>query len=125
MKIALFYFKSLLIGVLLSGDLPYSEIATAFKENDAKSVISYCENPVLLVIDGKEGIYNHAQASMVLSAFFKHHPDGDFNYEFQGKEEDDDIFSLAKYVTEKQSLSVQLSFSNDLSNKIQSIQIEN
>ena len=124
MKIVLFYFKSLLIGVLLSGDLPYSEIATAFKENDAKSVISYCENPVLLVIDGKEGIYNHAQASMVLSAFFKHHPDGDFNYEFQGKEEDDDIFSLAKYVTEKQSLSVQLSFSNDLSNKIQSIQIE-
>jgi len=124
MKSVLFYFKALLIGALFSGDLPYSEIATAFKKNDAKSVISYCENPVLLVIDGKEGIYNHAQASMVLLAFFKQHPDGDFNYEFQGKEEDDDIFSLAKYVTEKQSLSVQLSFSNDLSNKIQSIQIE-
>jgi len=123
-KIVLFYFKALLIGALFSGDLPYIEIATAFKKNDAKSVISYCENPVLLVIDGKEGIYNHAQASMVLLAFFKQHPDGDFNYEFQGKEEDDDIFSLAKYVTEKQSLSVQLSFSNDLSNKIQSIQIE-
>ena len=125
MKIVLFYFQFLLLGTFFSGDLPYNEIATAFEENDASSVISYCENPVLLVVDGTEGIYNHAQASMVLMEFFEHHPGGDFNYEFQGKEEDDDIFSSAKYVTETQNLSVQLSFSTELSNKIQSIQIRN
>ena len=125
MKVVLFYFQVLLLGTFFSGDLPYNEIATAFEENDASSVISYCENPVLLVVDGTEGIYNHAQASMVLMEFFMHHPDGDFDYEFQGKEEDDDIFSAAKYVTETERLSVQLSFSTELSNKIQSIQIRN
>tara|TARA_B100001287_G_C22656836_1_gene518192 strand:- start:228 stop:605 length:378 start_codon:yes stop_codon:yes gene_type:complete len=125
MKVVLFYFQFLLLGAFFSGDLPYSEIAMAFEENDAESVISYCENPVLLICDGTEGIYNHAQASMVLMQFFKQHPDGAFNYEFQGKEEDDDIFSAASYVTETETLSVQLSFSNELSNKIQSIQIRN
>ena len=112
-----------MLGVFFSGDLPYNEIATAFEENDAASVISYCENPVLLVVDDTEGTYNHAQASMVLMEFFKQHPAGDFNYEFQGKEEDDDIFSAARYVTETETLSVQLSFSNELTNKIYEIQI--
>ena len=125
MKTVLFYFQFLLLGAFFSGDLPYNEIATAFEENDATSVISYCENPVLLVVDDTEGTYNHAQASMVLMEFFKQHPAGDFNYEFQGKEEDDDIFSAARYVTETETLSVQLSFSNELSNKIYEIQIRN
>ena len=125
MKIVLFYFQFLLLGVIFSGDLPYKEIATAFEENDASSVISYCENPLLLVIGNTEGIYNHAQASMVLMEFFKQNPDGDFNYEFQGKEDDDDIFSAASYSSENDNFSVQLFFSNDLSNKIQSIQIHN
>tara|TARA_B100000768_G_C11257857_1_gene367294 strand:- start:1067 stop:1444 length:378 start_codon:yes stop_codon:yes gene_type:complete len=125
MKIVLFYFQFLLLGTFFSGDLPYNEIAAAFEENDASSVISYCEDPVLLVVSGKEGIYNHAQASMVLMDFFRHHPSGDFKYEFQGKEEDDDIFSAATYVTETETLSIQLSFSTELSNKIQSIQIRN
>ena len=121
----LFYFQFLFLGASFSGDLPYNEIATAFEENDAASVISYCENPVLLVVDDTEGTYNHAQASMVLMEFFKQHPAGDFNYEFQGKEEDDNIFSAARYVTETENLSVQLSFSNEFSNKIYEIQIRN
>ena len=125
MKVVLFYFQFLLLGTFFSGDLPYNEIAAAFEKNDATSVISYCENPVLLVVDGSEGIYNHAQASMVLMEFFKHHPGGDFDYEFQGKEEDDDIFSAARYVTETESLSDQLSFSTELTNIIQSIQNRN
>ena len=125
MKIVLFYFRFLLLGAFFSGDLPYNEIATAFEENDAASVISYCENPVLLVVDDTEGTYNHAQASMVLMEFFKQYPAGDFNYEFQGKEEDDNIFSAARYVTETETLSVQLSFSNEFSNKIYEIQIRN
>ena len=125
MKIVLFYFQFLLLGAFFSGDLPYNEIATAFEENDAASVISYCENPVLLVVDDTEGTYNHAQASMVLMEFFKQYPAGDFNYEFQGKEEDDNIFSAARYVTETETLSVQLSFSNEFSNKIYEIQTRN
>lgn len=124
MKI-LFYFQFLLLGNLFIGALPYNEIEVAFEENDASSLISYCENPIFLKVGESEGIYNHAQASMVLMEFFKKYPNGAFNYEFKGKEEHDVISSMASYMTEADNFSVVLSFSNELDNKVQSIEIRN
>ncbi|MDG1735180.1 MAG: hypothetical protein P8H94_04975 [Crocinitomicaceae bacterium] len=49
MAIVLFYFNILFLGAPLGADLPYVEISTAFEKNDATRVISFCENPVLLI----------------------------------------------------------------------------
>lgn len=104
--------------------LPYAEIQMAFEENSAESVMSFCENPILLILDDQEGVYNHAQASMILGAFFKRYPNGAFEYQFQGSEENSDIFSAATYILDSERFQVQFSFSNNKPNKIQSIRFE-
>lgn len=123
MHTTLLYLSFLLLSTPFSKELPYTEIATAFEKNKSNLIISYCENPVLLIVNDAEGVYNHAQAGMVLMDFFKSYPDGVFEYQFQGKEADDDIFSAATYVVGPDIFTILLSFSRETSNKIQSIRI--
>ncbi|MDA9817223.1 MAG: DUF4783 domain-containing protein [Crocinitomicaceae bacterium] len=123
MAIVLFYFNILFLGAPLGADLPYVEISTAFEKNDAPRVISFCENPVLLILDNVEGIYNHAQAAMVLKDFFKSHPNGAFNYQFQGNEADEDIYSAAVYAQGAQKINIGIYFSSETPNRIQSIKL--
>jgi len=123
MTSAFFYFQLFLLGYLYPTDLPYLEIEKSFESNNSEYIISNCENTVLLVVDGNEGIYNHSQAQMVLSDFFRHYPSGEFEYRFQGKETDEEIFSVASYLVSSYKFTVLLSFSKKEKNKIQSINI--
>ena len=123
MQIVLFYFSFLLLGGHFTVDLPYSEIENAFENNKPALIISYCENPVLLIVNDAEGVYNHAQAGMVLMDFLKKKPSGVFEYQFQGKEADDDIFSAATYTVGREEFRILFSFSSETPNNIQSIQI--
>lgn len=123
MTSAFFYFQLFLLGYLFPTDLPYLEIEKSFESNNSEYIISNCENTVLLVVDGDEGIYNHSQAQMVLSDFFRHYPNGEFEYRFQGKESDEEIFSVASYLVSSYKFTVLLSFSKEEKNKIQSINI--
>ena len=122
MASALIYFQFLLFGFVYPSDLPYSEIENSFESNNSEYIISNCEDVVLLVLDGDEGIYNHSQATMVLNDFFKEYPKGEFEYTFQGKNSDEEIFSVAYYSVSVNKFTVLFSFSKQ-ENKIESIRI--
>ena len=122
MSNALIYFQFLLLGFIYPSDLPYTEIEDSFESNNSEYIISNCEEMVLLVLEGDEGIYNHSQATMVLTGFFKEYPMGKFEYRFQGKNSDEEIFSVASYKVSTNKFTVLFSFSKE-GNKIQSIRI--
>ena len=116
------FFHFLLIGLFNPTYLPYTEIENSFETNDSDLIISNCEEMVLMDLEDDEGIYNHSQATMVLNDFFASYPKGNFEYSFQGKESDEEIFSLAYYRVSSLKFTVLISFSK-LENKIQSIRI--
>ena len=122
MTSALIYLQFFIIGFLLPLDLPYSQIEKSFEANNSEYIISNCEEIVLLDLEGDEGIYNHSQARMVLNDFFKDYPKGDFEYTFQGKNSDEEIFSVASYQVLTNKFTVLFSFSKE-ENKIESIRI--
>ena len=122
MASALIYFQFLLFGFSYPSDLPYSEIENSFESNNSEYIISNCEDVVLLMLDGEEGIYNHSQATMVLNDFFNDYPKGEFEYAFQGKNSDEEIFSVAYYSVSVNKFTVLFSFSKQ-ENKIESIRI--
>lgn len=122
MASALIYFQFFIFGFLFPVDLPYSQIEKSFEANNSEYIISNCEEIVLLDLEGDEGIYNHSQAKMVLNDFFKDYPKGDFEYTFQGKNSDEEIFSVASYQVLTNKFTVLFSFSKE-ENKIESIRI--
>ena len=122
MASALIYFQFFIFGFLFPVDLPYSQIEKSFEANNSEYIISNCEEIVLLDLEGDEGIYNHSQARMVLNDFFKDYPKGDFEYTFQGKNSDEEIFSVASYQVLTNKFTVLFSFSKE-ENKIESIRI--
>ena len=122
MASALIYFQFFIFGLLFPVDLPYSQIEKSFEANNSEYIISNCEEIVLLDLEGDEGIYNHSQARMVLNDFFKDYPKGDFEYTFQGKNSDEEIFSVASYQVLTNKFTVLFSFSKE-ENKIESIRI--
>jgi hypothetical protein len=119
---ALIYLQFFIIGFLFPLDLPYSQIEKSFEANNSEYIISNCEEIVLLDLEGDEGIYNHSQARMVLNDFFKDYPKGDFEYTFQGKNSDEEIFSVASYQVLTNKFTVLFSFSKE-ENKIECIRI--
>ena len=122
MASALIYFQILIFGFLNPVDLPYNQIEKSFEANNSEYIISNCEEIVLLDLEGDEGIYNHSQATMVLNDFFNDYPKGDFEYTFQGKDSDEEIFSVASYQVYTNKFTVLFSFSKE-ENKIESIRI--
>lgn len=122
MTSSLIYLQFFIIGFLFPLDLPYSQIEKSFEANNSEYIISNCEEIVLLDLEGDEGIYNHSQARMVLNDFFKDYPKGDFEYTFQGKNSDEEIFSVASYQVLTNKFTVLFSFSKE-ENKIESIRI--
>ena len=122
MASALIYFQFFIFGLLYPLDLPYTEIEKSFEANNSEYIISNCEDIVLLDLEGDEGIYNHSQATMVLNEFFKDYPKGNFEYTFQGKNSDEEIFSVASYQVLTNKFTVLFSFSKE-ENKIESIRI--
>ena len=119
---AIMVLQFLFLGWFHPCELPYSEIENSFETNDSNFIISNCEDMVLMDLEGDEGIYNHSQATMVLNEFFETYPKGDFEYTFQGKNSDEEIFSLASYSLLTLKFTVLMSFSK-VENKIQSIRI--
>ena len=119
---ALIYFQFFFFGFIHPVDLPYTQIENSFESNNSEFIISNCEDVVLLDLEGDEGIYNHSQATMVLNDFFNDYPKGDFEYTFQGKDSDEEIFSVASYQVLANKFTVLFSFSKE-EKKIESIRI--
>lgn len=84
-------------------DVPYTSLEKAMESNDAKSIINFGKEKVLLNILGKEGAYNHSQAELILEEFFDKKPKGTFTFIFKGKESSDGIFAVGTYTVKSES----------------------
>lgn len=73
------------------------------ESNDAKSIVGYSKEKVLLNLLGKEGAYNHSQAELILDEFFDKKPKGTFTFIFKGKETSDGTFAVGTYTVKNES----------------------
>jgi hypothetical protein len=84
-------------------DIPYTSLEKAMESNDAKSIVGYSKEKVLLNLLGKEGAYNHSQAELILDEFFDKKPKGTFTFIFKGKETSDGTFAVGTYTVKNES----------------------
>lgn len=107
-------------------DVPYTSLEKAMESNDAKSIVNYSKDKVLLNILGKEGAYNHSQAELILDEFFDKKPKGTFTFIFKGKETSDGIFAVGTYTVKSESFRTTFHFRNVKSeSKLESLTISN
>ena len=75
MKIILLLISTIVILYIdPSFEVPYAKIENAFNSNDAKTIISFGKDKILLKIIDKEGAYNPTQATLILQDFFTKKP---------------------------------------------------
>jgi hypothetical protein len=91
-------------------DVPFAAIEKAFNAQDSKTIIMYGKEKLMLNILDKDGIYNPAQASLVLSDFFNKNPKGNFSFVFKGKETEDGVYSFGYYQANSGKFKVSLHF---------------
>lgn len=107
-------------------DVPYTSLEKAMESNDAKSIINFSKEKVLLNILGKEGAYNHSQAELILEEFFDKKPKGTFTFIFKGKESSDGIFAVGTYTVKSESFRTTFHFRSVKSeSKLESLTISN
>ena len=71
MKIILLLISTIaILNIDPSFEVPYAKIENAFNSNDAKTIISFGKDKILLKIIDKEGAYSHTQAELILQDFF-------------------------------------------------------
>lgn len=106
-------------------EVPYNSIQKAMTSNDSKSIVLMGKDKILLNILGKEGVYNHAQAEMILSEFFTKKTKGSFVFVFKGKENSDGVFTIGKYTVGKESFRTTFHFQAEKTeSKLKSLTIE-
>ena len=106
-------------------DVPFAAIEKAFNAQDSKTIIMYGKEKLMVNILDKDGIYNPAQASLVLSDFFNKNPKGNFLFVFKGKETSDGTFAIGKYTLKKESFRLSFHFREiKTSSKLESLTIE-
>lgn len=117
---------SLVILFSTTSDIPYGALEKAMESNDAKSIINFGSEKVLLNILGKEGAYTQSQAQLILSEFFTKKPKGAFSFIFRGKETSDGIFAVGNYVVKSESFRTTFHFRTMKSeSKLESLTITN
>ena len=93
-----------------SFEVPYARIENAFNMNDAKTIISFGKEKILLKILDKEGGYNQTQAELILQDFFTKKPKGHFTYTYKGTESEDGIFCMGLYVVKNEKHKISFHF---------------
>ncbi len=117
---------SLVILFVVPSDIPYGTLEKAMESNDAKSIINFGTEKVLLNILGKEGAYTQYQAQLILSEFFTKKPKGTFAFIFRGKETSDGIFAVGNYVVRSESFRTTFHFRTIKSeSRLESLTISN
>ena len=76
---------SFILTINLIGEIPYSDIESAFSSNDAVGIVEYGKDKILLNVLGVEGVYSQSQASLVLKDFFNKKPSTSFKFIFKFK----------------------------------------
>lgn len=119
---------SVLTSILLSftiSQVPYTALEQAFKQNDAKEIVSMGKEKILVNVLGTEGVYSQSQAGMVLKDFFTRNSGGDFQFFFKGKESADGTFAIGNYKSKGETYRVTIHFKRIQGDyKIESLTIE-
>ncbi len=125
MKLLLTFFLFLALGVFSQSTVPYTKIEQAFKTNQAKEIVSYGKEKILINVLGKEGVYSKSQANLVLRDFFHRKPGNQFQFHFKSKESTDGSFAIGKYISNGEEFRITIHF-NKIGEKfmIESLTIE-
>ena len=125
MKLLLFLFLFISLSVYSQGSIPYAKIERAFKMNQAKEIVSFGKDKMLVSILGKEGVYSKSQAILVLGDFFNRKPGDKFKFHFKSKESADGSFAIGKYFSKGEEFRITIHFKKmGDSFKIESLTIE-
>lgn len=116
---------SFILTINLIGEIPYSDIESAFSSNDAVGIVEYGKDKILLNVLGVEGVYSQSQASLVLKDFFNKKPSTSFKFIFKGKETADGSFAIGTFVSKSETFRVTIKFKKNTNDyKIESLTIE-
>lgn len=88
------FLASFMFGIVKQ-DVPYAAIEKGFNGNSAEVIVNLSKDKLLLTVAGKEGVYGHPQAVLILKDFFAKHPCTGFSYTFKGKESGDNSYAIA------------------------------
>jgi len=125
MKLILFLFLLVSLSAQSQGTIPYAKIEKAFKMNQAKEIVSFGKDKMLISILGKEGVYSKSQATLVLGDFFNRKPGNKFQFHFKSKESTDGSFAIGKYFSKGEEFRITIHFQKiGNSFKIESLTIE-
>lgn len=91
-------------------EVPYISIERAFIANNAEAIVQLGKDKLVLNISGKEAVYNHAQAQVVLKDFFSRKPCAAFKLIFKGKETGDGCFAIGTFESKSEDFRVTLHF---------------
>jgi hypothetical protein len=107
------------------GDIPFTSIEKAFSSQDATSIVGFGKEKIILNVLGKDGVYSHAQAVLVLKDFFNRKPGNSFKFYFKGKESPSGCFAIGTYESKSESYRVTIQFAKiGAEQKIESLTIE-
>ena len=121
----LFLLATWFVGISSLQSVPHAQLEEAFKRNSAEGIVALANEKVLVNIFGKEGVYSHAQATLVLKDFFAKKSKGDFSFIFKGKEGGGGTFSIANYVCQGVTHRVTFHFKKEGANyRIETLTIE-
>jgi Domain of unknown function (DUF4783) len=107
------------------GEVPYTDIKSAFENNNSNKIVALGKTKILINVLGKEGVYSQPQASLVLKDFFTRKPGSKFDFYFKGKESSEGTFAIGNYSSRGEAYRVTIHFKklNDRF-KIESLTIE-
>ena len=113
------------ISVASPVEIPYASIEKAFESNDAQQVVNLGKDKMIINVNGKEGVYSHAQAQQVLKDFFSKSPCQSFDFSFKGKESGDGSFAIGNFGSKSGLYRITMQFKKVGSEyKIESLLIE-
>lgn len=119
------FVTSIVLAIMVNGDVPYDAIDQAFETNNASEIVSMGKDKILVNVLGKEGVYSQPQASLVLKDFFTKKPGNSFDFYFKGKESSEGTFAIGNYESRGEKFRVTIHFKKiGSSYKIESLTIE-
>lgn len=111
MKIILLLISTIVILYIdPSFEVPFAKIENAFNSNDAKTIISFGKDKILLKIIDKEGAYSHTQAELILQDFFTKKSNGHFTYTYKGIESEEGVFCMGIYTVKNEKYKISFHF---------------
>ncbi|NQY68577.1 MAG: DUF4783 domain-containing protein [Flavobacteriales bacterium] len=109
--------------VMLS--VPFGSVESAFKSGNSKGLVSLSKEKILINVDGSEGVYSKAQATLVLKKFFTKYPAKSFKYIHKGKGSSEGAFAIGTYKSGSSEFRVTIHFKKiNGSFKVESLAIE-